>query len=304
MCNQENQKCQRRYLSILENHFILTKQSIISALIQRYDNYYKFEKHIHNSIELYRILSGECKMEINNDIISCQKDDVVIIMPNTVHSFFLTTKAPCEFQHIHFTPTIFSKIFIQGADKTEIDLMTAFIQANAFFFHTVADQTLSLLISLIIEKAALPETLSHAHENLFLTEIFLYILEKSNHHISLKKFSSSKSNYVSFTLNYIHQNYSQKILIDNIANALNISSRYLSKIFFEQMNVTILTYINIYRINQAIDLMLNTNLTLTDISSQIGLKDSQHFSKLFHNIIGITPYKYKKLIQNTKYEDK
>ena len=61
------------------------------------------------------------------------------------------------------------------------------------------------------------------------------------------------------------------------------------------MNLTILNYINIYRINQAIELMLNTDFTLTRISEQVGLKDSQRFSKLFRNIIGLPPSQYRKL---------
>lgn len=85
-------------------------------------------------------------------------------------------------------------------------------------------------------------------------------------------------------------------MIQDIADHLNISARYLSKVFFQHMNLTILNYINIYRMNQAIDLMLNTDLTLTHIASQIGLKDSQHFSRLFRNIIGISPNRYRKLL--------
>ena len=100
---------------------------------------------------------------------------------------------------------------------------------------------------------------------------------------------------MSYALSYIHENYSGKILIPDIASHLNISPRYLSKVFYQHMNLTILNYINIYRINQAIDLMLNTNFTLTNIAAQVGLKDSQHFSKLFKNTIGLPPNQYRRL---------
>lgn len=61
------------------------------------------------------------------------------------------------------------------------------------------------------------------------------------------------------------------------------------------MNISPGNYINIYRINKAIELMENTSLTLTEISGRIGLKDSQHFSKLFVHIIGMTPSNYRKM---------
>ena len=109
--------------------------------------------------------------------------------------------------------------------------------------------------------------------------------------------------YVSYALSYIHENYSGKILIPDIASHLNISPRYLSKVFYQHMNLTILNYINIYRINQAIDLMLNTNFTLTNIAAQVGLKDSQHFSKLFKNTIGLPPNQYRRLFLHEMREE-
>ena len=91
-----------------------------------------------------------------------------------------------------------------------------------------------------------------------------------------------------------------KILIPDIAEKLNISTRYLSKLFSQYMNISLATYVNVYRINRAIELMDTTSLTFTEISGMIGLKDSQHFSKLFYNIIGTTQKKKKKFILKHK----
>lgn len=62
------------------------------------------------------------------------------------------------------------------------------------------------------------------------------------------------------------------------------------------MNLTLANYINIYRINQAIQLMSTTDMSLVDIALSIGLNDAQHFSKLFYKIINMTPGKYRKMI--------
>ena len=91
-----------------------------------------------------------------------------------------------------------------------------------------------------------------------------------------------------------------KILIADIADELNISGRYLSKLFSQYMNLSLANYINVYRINRAIELMDTTDLTFTEISGMIGLKDSQHFSKLFYHVIGTTPSQYKKFILKHK----
>lgn len=284
----------------MENHLIITKPSVISALVQHRENHYFFGKHCHSSMEIYHILSGQCKMDINNATICCEPDDIIVIMPNTVHSFYLDNDESCEFAHIHFVSEFFTNFHLPVNDTISTDLIAVSMMLNIFYFQTHADPVLSSLISSVISYAQQPGKIARAYENLHLTEILLYILEKSSYHLPSQNPSAAKNKYVSYTLSYIHKNYANKILISDISNALNISSRYLSKIFFEQMNVTIANYINIHRINCAIDLMLNSPSSLTEISAQIGLKDSQHFSKLFHTIIGISPLKYKKLIQNTE----
>ena len=60
------------------------------------------------------------------------------------------------------------------------------------------------------------------------------------------------------------------------------------------MGVTLSNYINIYRINRSIELMQDTNLTLTEIALQVGFKDSPHYSKVFGSVINETPSHYRK----------
>lgn len=82
----------------------------------------------------------------------------------------------------------------------------------------------------------------------------------------------------------------------NLAQQLQISVRYLSKLFKSYMGVTLSNYINIYRINRSIQLMQTTSLTLTEIALQVGFTDSQHYSKVFKNIINEAPSQYRKAI--------
>ena len=60
------------------------------------------------------------------------------------------------------------------------------------------------------------------------------------------------------------------------------------------MTITLSNYINIYRINKSIDLMQDTDKSLTEIAQMVGLKDSQHYSKLFMTVIGESPSSYRK----------
>lgn len=287
--------------SAAHNDIFLGMQIIISATNQVRKYPYNFAKHIHKSIEIYLIDSGQCTMDINNRKFTFKKDDFIMIFPNTVHSLYLETENICAFRHIHFDPVPFSRWLISQNNHNNLSLLDALIMSYEHYYHLYADEKISSLIYHIIEELKEEgSVLSTAIANLYLAELMLYLIKLTHPNLSLTADFSSHTpehiRYVSYALSYIHENFSKKILIPDIAAHLNISARYLSKIFFHHMNLTILNYINIYRINHAIDLMLNTDLTLTNIAELVGLKDSQHFSKLFKNTIGIPPNQYRKLI--------
>lgn len=280
----------------------LMETTIVSALSQQRNNYYNFAKHIHKTIELYEITAGSCKMKICNQTLKCETGDFIIILPNAVHSFYLESEGPCIFNQIHFNTDLFSRFIIKFEDVYPTDIISALLLCCNFFYKSKTSQCIHDLISYIIEETAKNTSFSNAYSNLHITELILYIIEEINNSSFFNIRNFYQNTYISHTLSYIQENYMQKILISDIAKHLNISANYLSKVFLDHMNLTILNYVNIYRLNQAIDLMINTDLNLTTIAIQIGLKDSQHFSKLFLSIIGITPFKYRKLLKHDELE--
>lgn len=272
----------------------LNNKVILSANVQKREHFYSFSKHIHTDIEIYHILSGECKMDICKETVTCRENDLILILPNTVHSFYLDSEAPCEFQHIHFNPDFLNKLYFD-----QISLLSCMISSFHFYYKMPADERSRTLLDFILARNQEADLFSNADANLHLSLLLLQILKQSNP--SAKPISTDSANqnrYVSFAIDYIKENYSRKILISDIAGPLHISARYLSKIFAQHTNLTILNYINIFRINKSIELMTDTDLSLTEIATRIGCAGSQHFSKMFRNIIGLSPHKYKELLKS------
>lgn len=273
----------------------INKSIIQSATIQKRDNFYCFPKHIHQNIEVYYFIEGFCKMDIAKETIVAEAGSLVMILPNTVHSFYLDSDVSCKFIHIHFEPSELNSLFIKE-NEIQIDILTLICSITNYYKLIPNEDIISLLYSILNEKNS-TDLFAEIFCNLHLIEVLLYIVKRENiTSFFLRPKSEITPRYVLFAFKYIQKNYAEKILISDIANHLNISSRYLSKLFNEATNLTVLQYLNIYRINQAINLMITTDNSLTDISLNVGLGDVQHFSKLFKNIIGINPRKYKKLL--------
>lgn len=277
-------------MNIGTSHIPFYTNSISGATIQHRADHYSFGKHLHTSLEIYLIRKGQCAMEIGNSTILCTEGDFIMIFPNVIHSFYLPGDGECSFYHIHFFPELFIQIIPR--EGTEVNLIHALLFSCPSCYKQTADSELTDTVASIIRLYRTDA--ASADINALLLCLLLKLLRSCETGSAAQPQPEYQEKYVSFALDYIERNYMNKILLQDIARELHISSRYLSRLFSRYMNVSPGNYINIYRINRAIDLMEKTELTLTEIAGKIGLKDSQHFSKLFFHIIGMPPSHYRR----------
>jgi two-component system response regulator YesN len=103
----------------------------------------------------------------------------------------------------------------------------------------------------------------------------------------------STNPYIRVATNYIISNLDQKITLDIVSNQLSISSKYLSKLFKNELNITFKDYLIEKRINKAKKLLLYTNKSINDISIAIGIQNSNNFIAFFKNYVKQTPYSFR-----------
>lgn len=80
---------------------------------------------------------------------------------------------------------------------------------------------------------------------------------------------------------------------DSLAAMVHVSAGYLGRIFKKQTGMAISDYIIKKRIIVAKQLLMKTNLSITDISSRVGISYSSYFTKVFKDNVGMTPQEYR-----------
>ncbi|MDR2922154.1 MAG: helix-turn-helix domain-containing protein [Treponema sp.] len=93
--------------------------------------------------------------------------------------------------------------------------------------------------------------------------------------------------------NFILENYTRKISLQEIADVAGLSAPYFSTIFKEEMGENLSKYLNRLRVEKASRLLLETETTLSDIASACCFEDQSWFSKIFKAYTGISPGKYR-----------
>lgn len=276
--------------------FYLNDNLIYSACKQTRNKDYHFSAHAHDTMEFYLITKGACSMDIQGESIKVKKNELIMILPFIKHS--LKIDETCEFFHLHLNFALLKKLLYRQNNQT-FSFHSLIATKQCTYYQMQSNQHIIDLF-----KAILTNFNNNLHQsflsNLYCLELITLIHQ---HAQTIQKevidTTSNKYQYVAYTYEYLHQNYNNKILIDDIASRLHISSRYLSSLFYEYSKQTIIQYLNNYRINKAIELMANTNESLTEIALSVGLNNAQNFSKVFHTIIGEKPSTYRKKLKKS-----
>jgi len=93
--------------------------------------------------------------------------------------------------------------------------------------------------------------------------------------------------------NFIMENFTKKISLKEISDVAGLSPPYFSTIFKEEMGENLSKYLNRLRVEKASHLLLETDMSLSEIAACCCFEDQSWFSKKFKAYTGISPGKYR-----------
>lgn len=249
--------------------------------------------HVHDYTELAYVLSGKGKYLVNDVEYDVAAGDLVICNPGVVHHHIVTNKEE---------PTI---EFISGINDFHFKNMapnSIELKDGACVLHTTAELKQNLMMhcyAMIAEKES--SNLSKyfmikTHHMQLLLLVMREISSDDSIEQSQCSFESYNKNYaVKQIINYLNDNYNEKISLEQIAHNMYLSPVYISKIFKEETGESPINYLIKIRLEKARDILLKSNdSSIKSIANQVGYEDVYHFSKLFKKYYGISPLYYRK----------
>lgn len=90
-------------------------------------------------------------------------------------------------------------------------------------------------------------------------------------------------------LGYIHNNYNKDISLVDVAGIIFRSPEYFSRLFKEEVGENFSTYLMLYRLNHARELLKKTDMKISEISNLVGYSTQSYFSRLYKKYMGKTP---------------
>lgn len=105
---------------------------------------------------------------------------------------------------------------------------------------------------------------------------------------------SPSSPATSQMMSFISSHIEEKISLQDVADSANLSRNYASKLFKEEIGLGINDYITLERINKARQLLIDSDLSLYEISHRLNYCSQSYFSKQFLEHTHMTPGEYRK----------
>lgn len=93
---------------------------------------------------------------------------------------------------------------------------------------------------------------------------------------------------------YLENNSHESHSLDDISDRFYISRAYLTRVFKSFTGFTVTEYIAFCRIRKAKILLSETNLSITDIATQVGFGNVTYFERIFKRMTDYTPLQYRK----------
>jgi AraC-like DNA-binding protein len=105
-------------------------------------------------------------------------------------------------------------------------------------------------------------------------------------------------NNIRLVIDYIQENYQRLLTIQELAGLLHLSEPYFMRFFKKHTGMTCVDYMNDYRMERAVELLQTTNLSIMEISMQVGMHNISYFNRLFKKKYQMTPKEYRKGTEN------
>lgn len=287
---------------------------------------YAVEKHAHDFFELIYVKNGLCEHTFRNTRVTLMSNDVLLVVPEQVHEFTFSEQIDifnCQFyadelqgifldivNNLSFPKLQSSAYENSSLDGDELTLQFIEHRTDPFearhyaplnmqgIIHLSYSQALyleSIFEKIITEQANRASRYAHLVRNCL--EEALIIIER----IMMDQFNCDEEIpqkhkvIVKNVLNYIDANYQNHLNFNDIASAQELSPNYFRKIFKSYTGTSPVDHLNRIRVLKALELLRDhRNLSSGDVAEQVGIYDTNYFTRLFKKYIGYPPSHFAK----------
>lgn len=272
--------------------------------IQRRDSWRTRPRRIYDHQFLY-CFTGSVHLVINQNHYLLTQGSVAIIPPNKPHTIWVDENAEgdlywfhCDFMPVqdgnwvyefYNTPEKYAKLFGGAMPYPEHIRPALALPGNTRLEEHIAFSDydeIELVFRTLYKLYTRLDSRFPIRSKILVLQLLEAIFEK------LHVFSASRDEdrRVSNSIHtYIKANYYRKISVYDICKYANLNSDYAGKLFKKETGMTLIEYLNKFRIEKAKRLLLDEDLSIVDVAEMTGFQNENYFCSITRKHTGMTP---------------
>ena len=255
----------------------------------------KCELHTHSFIEIAYTLSGKAKHILNGKSEIIKENDYVIIEPGSKHQYIKIGTEDLSIINCIFTasfpyPCATENSFYECMKNPSLNINSKNIKPEQIsrIYHDDTGEVRQIF--LLMQDEYKNKDYKYALVARRLLNIIVLLTARS------LEPGNMASTFISETIkDYVSVHYAEHNVLEVIGEKLNYSVPYLSKKFKAETGESFKSYQQKIRINEAVLLLIQSNISIGEISNLVGYTDIKYFIKVFTKKQGVSPSKFKKL---------
>lgn len=262
-----------------------------------------FPIHWHREVEIIYVDNGTCEINMDLQQYVLEEGDIAVVRPYALHSLKQFNKeSACCFSWVFDLNMLSYGI----TDACYVKYFKPFTE-DKFAYPSVISEGMEGYDRIRDILLEIHQVCDDKKENIELDikwrlgQLFFCLVEDV---FSRRKESTeqNKENIrnVKIVVDYIHEHYQNPITIAELADLLHFSEPYFMRYFKKYTGVTSIDYINDFRMNKAIELLMNTEDSIMETAIQVGMHNISYFNRLFKKKYEMTPKEYRKMYQKRR----
>lgn len=176
-------------------------------------------------------------------------------------------------------------------DPYPTSIKRMFIELAVYVLHIASDA--GVQVDALLDYTDPYTYLMHLSSTPQLQEWFMGLCDKMYQGINERK-KGKESIIVRKACEYIAAHLANCSLgLEMVSSAVGITASYLSALFPKEIGISFISYVNKARIDKAVLLLKETDLSANQIATEVGFNSAHYFSRIFKQQMGISPIRYR-----------
>ena len=267
--------------------------ALYTAFLRRCEKDYYFDGEAHNFWEIVFVLDGSVGATADDDIYSLHAGQMIIHKPMEFHRLWSegdTEPLICVFSfHAQNMPQLDGRVYTMSAnDHARIkDLCESFHRHYDMDVGRINDNNIKMYFSGICEDSK-----NNAYCDVCYLQYILMKIIARGADLGVGDDSPAARKYAEI-IGVMENNIHKRLCIDDIATMCKMSVSNVKKVFYRYSGKGVAGYFKELKIRHSLE-MLQSGMSINEISVALGFDDQNYFSTVFKRIMGQSPMKYKK----------